>query len=243
MVTWRTTSQNWFWLGYDHKAHESKNKKYELKEGILDSHTYFPDLDALSTKMDSFIAHANEIQAEVKGIIPLTGSVAETYRRTHIQTATNALTNTHTNWGLGWAMGYGYGAAFTGGFLVILQTEEEISQKEYDARIEKIQNRRNMEGLEDDLKNAQTSLHDAQELLKPTQHLFDQTRSVDAKKKLLGGEQFICGDKIFKTHAEGVEYQDNAETDLERAKAAIVKIDIEITVLKTKISKIKASLN
>ncbi len=133
MKRWISTSYAWFWFGPEVAHHNDKNRKFS--EGINDAHFYLPDRQRMVQAVDDFVSQANELQMEVKGVIPLQGATAETYAHSAHQTNSSMFTNQSYGWGWGWGLGYGYGASYTGGFLVILQSEEMIDAAEYQARI------------------------------------------------------------------------------------------------------------
>ncbi len=99
MKRWISTSYAWFWFGSEVEHINDKNRKFS--EGINDAHFYLPDRQRMVQAVDDFVSQANELQMEVKGVIPLQGATAETYA--HSAHQTNSSTFTNQSYGWGWA--------------------------------------------------------------------------------------------------------------------------------------------
>lgn len=242
MKRWISTSYAWFWFGPEVAHHNDKNRKFS--EGVNDAHFYLPDRERMVQAVNDFVSQANELQMEVKGVIPLQGATAETYAHSAHQTNSSTFTNQSYGWGWGWGLGYGYGASYTGGFLVILQSEEMINSAEYQARIARNMAERNRR---DEIVSLEAELDLAQGRVPGLAQAVDEAREAAARcaeikthKPMLGAVQYRCGKDKFATMTEAEAHRDAARQALELAEQRVAAMELEVTTLKKRMRRLKA---
>lgn len=213
MKKWIDTYYYWFWFGWTKRDFLSKNRRF--KAGISDTHEFLPNLESMNARLQEFVLEANENQAEIKAIIPLTGSQAETY--SHADTWSSTIGNAGAGWG--WGLGHGFGAASTGGFLAILQRTYEISDEDYAARAGAIQRKKYLAALESEAASLRSDIDKTKNELNQAIQDEKLTEEIEEKKKVIGsGAKFLCGGQTFKTHEEAEEYREvfrNARAEIE----------------------------
>lgn len=247
MQKWISTSQHWFWCGPDVDERLSESRLYA--DGIHDWFYYSPNISSLKKKMAEFVQHANEQQEEIKTVIPLQGSNAKysMFADKHQWNSANA--------GLGWGMGAGagFGASYTGGFLIILQSSENVSQEEYDSRMQALRDDRikrqqaqekeaELAELQSDLEGLKAELETPVKAHEWAKLCLSKASDIELKKNMFGKQVYKCGGKSFDTQVAAEDYRTSLSEDEATAKARVDKINNTILAANEMIHNLKKEI-
>lgn len=234
MPVWRETYNAWFWFGHERQDNPSTNRKFA--KGISDQHYFYPDFERLREAVNDFTREANRRQAEVKGVVPLTGAVAETYAHSDFQTSNS----NHSSWGWGWGLGHGFGAAFTGGFLVIFQQSEEISQEEWALRMAALDLADRLAAVDAEITEAETALGPLRAQLASTPGFSGALPEITEKRSIIGGPKYTVGDKTFDARSTAQSYIDTMTKEPLRLQGEIDRLEARLAELRQRRAEVEA---
>lgn len=125
MARWVETKSFRWTFKEKHTNKESKNRYY--KDGIWQNNYWGLDYDHVDEALKELSSYCDANQYEIKSIVPLQRAQSHEYQRSEMSCG--------QGWGAGWGAGYGWGITMTNGFMALVQRVEDISQEEFDTRM------------------------------------------------------------------------------------------------------------
>ena len=234
LTRWTTTKQHWLVVGSEVTTKNSKTN--DLRHGVSNWFFYAANDQELSKRLQEILTEANIRQSRVIQVVPLTGSTAQTYSQM------DKFIGPGSDAAFAWGLGYGFGASYTSGILVVVEESEFITHEEFSSRINRYKQqvleeqraeearqaadreRDQIKSLKKEMPTFESSIARLQSLVNDHQAIFDQTRSITSKKKILGGEVFMVGNTECSSKEEAIVKQEKYSPNLERAKADLAKM-------------------